>query len=203
MTPEDQGAPRGLGFWKFNNSLLENEEFVTKLKFLIQNAKEKYKEVTDKRLFWEIIKMEIRIFSIQFAKRKVKEKRDMKFELLRKLQDLNARIDATPEGNPLANEPKKIEIKLDQMASKEKTRGCIVRSRARWYESGEKCNKYFLNLSKRSYNKRHIKKLKSSAGSTIEDSKTILNEMKNYYQQLYTYQFWTFTKTRRCLTKPL
>ena len=30
--------------------------------------------------------------------------------------------------------------------------------------------------------------MKSSAGSTIEDSKTILNEMKNYYQQLYTSQ---------------
>ena len=70
----------------------------------------------------------------------------------------------------------------------EKTRGCIVRSRARWYESGEKCNKYFLNLTKRSYNKRHIKKLKFSAGSIIEYSKTILNEMKNYYQQLYSSQ---------------
>ena len=156
MTPEDQGVPRGPGFWKFNNSLLENEEFVTKLKFLILNAKEKYREVTDKRLFWEMIKMEIRIFSIRFAKRKAKEKRDMEFELLRKLQDLNARIDAAPEGSPLANEAKKIKIKLDQMAE-EKTRGCIVRSRARWYESGEKCNKYFLNLSKRSYNKRHKK----------------------------------------------
>ena len=30
--------------------------------------------------------------------------------------------------------------------------------------------------------------MKSSAGSIIEDSKTILNEMKNYYQQLYTSQ---------------
>ena len=42
LTPEDQSAPRGPGFWKFNNSLLGNEEFVTKLKFLIQNAKENY-----------------------------------------------------------------------------------------------------------------------------------------------------------------
>ena len=156
LTPEDQGVPSGPGFWKFNNSLLENEEFVTKLKFLILNAKEKYREVTDKRLFWEMIKMEIRIFSIRFAKRKAKEKRDMEFELLRKLQHLNASIDAAPEGTPLANEAKKIKIKLDQTAE-EKTRDCIVRSRARWYESGEKCNKYFLNLSKRSYNKRHIK----------------------------------------------
>ena len=37
----------------------------------------------------------------------------------------------------------------------------------------------FVDLSKRSYNKSHIKKLKSSAGSTIEDSKTVVNEMKN------------------------
>ena len=96
-----------------------------------------------------MIKMEIRIFSIRFAKRKAKEKRDMEFELLRKLQDLNARIDAAPEGSPLADEAKKIKIKLDQMAE-EKT----VRSRARLYESGEKRNKCFLNLSKRSYNKR-------------------------------------------------
>ena len=78
--------------------MLENEEFVTTLKFLILNAQEKYREVTDKRLFWEMIKMEIRIFCIRFAKRKAKEKRDMEFELLRKLQHLNASIDAAPEG---------------------------------------------------------------------------------------------------------
>ena len=35
-----------------------------------------------------MIKMEIRIFSIWFAKRKAKEKRDMEFEHLRKLQGL-------------------------------------------------------------------------------------------------------------------
>ena len=37
LTPEDQ-VPREPGFWKFNNSLLENEEFVTKFKFFILNA---------------------------------------------------------------------------------------------------------------------------------------------------------------------
>ena len=75
--------------------------------------------------------------------------------------------------------------------TQEKTRGCIIayyqkQSSMVWIR--RKCNKYFLDLSKRSYNKSHIKKFKSSAGSTIEDSKTILNEMKNYYQQLYTSQ---------------
>ena len=55
-----------------------------------------------------MIKMEI--FSIWFAKRKAKEKRDIEFELLQKLQDLNARIDAVPEGNRLANEAKNINL---------------------------------------------------------------------------------------------
>ena len=91
--------------------------------------------------------MEIRIFSIRCAKRKAKEKRDMEFELLRKLQDLNARIDAAPEGSPLANETKKIKIKLDQMAV-EKTRGCMVRSRARWNESGENVINIFSTFRK-------------------------------------------------------
>ena len=67
-------------------------------------------KTSDKRLFWEIIKIEIRIFSIWFAKRKAKEKRGIEFELLQKLQDLNARIDAAPEGNPLANEAKNKKI---------------------------------------------------------------------------------------------
>ena len=77
-----------------------------------------------------MIKMEIRIFSIGFARRNAEDKRDMEFELLQKLQDLNARIDAAPEGNPLANEAKKIKIKLDQIAE-DKASGCIIRSRAR------------------------------------------------------------------------
>ena len=65
-----------------------------------------------------MIKMEIRIFSIWFAKRKAKEKRGIEFELLQKLQDLNPRIDAAPVGNPLANEAKKIKIELDQMTER-------------------------------------------------------------------------------------
>jgi len=46
---EEKKGQRGPGFRKFNKSLLENEEFVFKMKFIIINAKEKYKDVTDAR----------------------------------------------------------------------------------------------------------------------------------------------------------
>ena len=45
----------GPGFWKFNDPLLENEEFVTNLKFFIIHAKEKHSNTKDKKLYWEMI----------------------------------------------------------------------------------------------------------------------------------------------------
>ena len=71
IKPEDKQQNRDPGYWKFNNSLLENEDFVTKMSFIIKHAAEKHKDVVDKRLYWEMLKMEIRIFAIRFAKRKV------------------------------------------------------------------------------------------------------------------------------------
>jgi len=44
----------------------------------------------------------------------------------------------------------------------EKVEGIIVRSRARWYEHGEKNSKYFFNLEKRNHTKKHIRKLRMS-----------------------------------------
>ena len=49
--------PRGPGFWKFNNSLLEDNEYTEKLSENIAVFIEKYKHVEDKRLSWELIKM--------------------------------------------------------------------------------------------------------------------------------------------------
>ena len=46
----------------------------------------------------------------------------------------------------------------------------------------------FFNLEKRSYEKRHISKLKISEGTTAEDPKVILDAMKNFYNQLYSSQ---------------
>ena len=48
----------------------------------------KYEDVTDKGLFWEMVKMEIRATTIVFAKRKAKQKRDEEKELLQQFSNL-------------------------------------------------------------------------------------------------------------------
>ena len=65
-----------------------------------------------------------------------------------------------------------------------KVEGIIIRSRARWYEHGERSSKYFLNLEKRNYVKKHIRKLDIN-GVLTTDSLKILNEQKRFYQELY------------------
>lgn len=53
-------TPRGPGFWKFYNTLLDDEVYVTHIRELIPQIREKYSFVQDKQLFWELMKMEIR-----------------------------------------------------------------------------------------------------------------------------------------------
>ena len=65
----------GPGFWKFYNSLLDNEELLTHLKFFLIHTKEKHCDTKDKRLYWEMIKMEIRDFCIRFSKQLSKRNR--------------------------------------------------------------------------------------------------------------------------------
>ena len=66
-----------------------------------------------------------------------------------------------------------------------KTQGTIDRSRARWYEFGEKNNKYFLNLEKGSHRKKHIASLKNEDGSILRNAKQILPEEENFLKNIY------------------
>lgn len=69
-----------------------------------------------------------------------------------------------------------------------KTRGTILRSRARWHEQGERNNKYFLNLEKRNHSRKLVSKLKLQNGSVITNQFDILEEQSKFYKSLYNSQ---------------
>ena len=51
--------PRGPGFWKFNNTLLKDPQYIYKIRNTYTQTRKYYGHLTDKRLFWEMIKMEL------------------------------------------------------------------------------------------------------------------------------------------------
>jgi len=68
---------RGPGFWKFNNSLLTDKPFTDELRKNIEIWKKSYSDLEDKRLAWDLIKMEIRNFSRYFSIKKAKTKQNL------------------------------------------------------------------------------------------------------------------------------
>ena len=108
--------PRGPGFWKFNNSLLSDTKYVESLNFLIPAFAKKHHKVEDKGLVWEMIKMEIRAFTIQFSKKKAKSRRDEESALLSEMIKVQCKLQ-TEYSDSLRSELERIKSKLTKIAS--------------------------------------------------------------------------------------
>ena len=62
----------------------------------------------------------------------------------------------------------------------------MIRSRARWYEEGERSSKYFLRMEKRNYSNKCINRIKLDDESITADRKQILEQLNRFYKKLYT-----------------
>ena len=116
--------------------MLSANEYVALLRSNILEFVEKYKEVEDKRLFWEMVKMEIRGLTVRFSKLKAKRNRDEEKLLTSRFAQLSAKLQTAYSKDDKV-ELERIKSKLSDFQT-EKTCGAIIRSRARWHEHGEK-----------------------------------------------------------------
>ena len=133
----EQRKKSGPGFWKFNTSLLEDKEYVEKMCESIPAFKEKYKDVTDLGLKWDVIKMEIRSFTVQHSKKRARSEKDKENQLLIKLNDLQEKLCSSRNDLNLLNEYYTPNVKLEKLLNR-KIKGTILCSKARWYDNGEK-----------------------------------------------------------------
>ena len=145
--------------------------------------REEEKEIEDKRVSWDWIKYNVRLFSIEYSKSRAKTIRKEEEIMQRKYLDAQVKR----QQNPCVETRKVLEeckTGLEKFYDK-KTDGIIVRSRARWHEHGEKSTKYFLSLEKRNHTRKYIRKL-SLSGVITTNYKQILNSAADYYKGLYS-----------------
>ncbi len=135
-----------MGFWKFNSNLLHDPDYIKNITDLIQNLKPDTAQMIDKQLRLDYIKTEIGGFTLPYASRKNKERRELKRKfkntLLNIQNDLNEKMSEAK-----MDEYYSIKKELEKIEEIE-TKGAIVRSKAKLSEAGEKNSKYFLNLEK-------------------------------------------------------
>ena len=180
---------RAPGSWKFNNQLLEDENFIQLVNRTYPEILEKYKDLENKRLLWEMIKMEIRAFTISYSKKKRREAKQREIELQNEINELDQKIcnDLCLDTNTLNNyEEAKKQLKyLYELKGRE----TMFRSKSRWIEQGEKPTKYFFNLEKKKYEKKLIKELKTeNPTEPLTNIKDINNKIEEHFTQLLSSQ---------------
>ena len=151
-------SPRGKGYWKFNNDLLADNEFVDKIKstisdFLLNNTADE----TNPHVRWEALKCFLRGHIISYSAEKKKRMFAKQTILENLIKQEEQKLLSSSDESVVMNKIKSFQNDLDSLVQN-RTKGAIIRSRCRWAENGEQNTKYFLNLEKRNATKKKYSK---------------------------------------------
>ena len=173
-----------INFWKFKTNLVNDSAYCELLTTEYANWLEEFKEVQDKRVLWDLIKYKIRQQTIRYSKTKARERRANSLQNLEEdLKECTEKCDSDPNTKNL-EELECLQTEYDSMYDYI-TQGAIIRSRATWYEFGERNNKYFLNLQNFNKKKSTVRKVFNREGKLTTDPKQIMNELEAFYSDLY------------------
>ena len=172
---------KGPGYYKFNNSLLNDKNFAQKMNDLIDNFDT---EDNDPQLAWELLKVKIREFSISYSKSKSIERRNKLAIMRGKLDDLDTLLGQLPNSDVILQQRNKIKAELE-IAENTSAKAAQVRSRAKWIAEGEKNTKYFLGLEKAKAMNKIMDSVINKEGVEVNGQENILRVQKEYFESLY------------------
>ena len=177
-------SQRGPGFWKFNNLLLEDIDFLNKMNSnILENVESsEHLEPIDR---WLFIKKQMITLAKSFAKSKAGEKSLIISQLSEQILELENKI-VLQQIPREADTALLIQSKQDiEELLEEKARGAMFRAKVRWQEYGERTTKFFFNLEKARYNAKVCNKIIQPDGSLVTDSKEVKELQRNFYQDVY------------------
>ena len=167
---------------------MKDDNYTEQIRNIYPEFREKYRYIQDKRMFWELLKMEIRCMTISYAKRKAKETNERELVIKDTLDRLDHIICNNADLTNINQELKQYENLKKELQELYENKGeaAKFRSKCQWVEKGEKPTKYFFNLEKRNYSRKVISELEDEDGETINNEEQILLEVENYYKNLYS-----------------
>ena len=189
---------RGKGTWKLNTSFLKEKDFVTLVNRCIKEEYQKYAFPVyspqylynvandiglniDYDLFLEVVLLRIRGEAIKYGSMKKRLSNQQQKQLEREIEQL----ETVTKDNDLDLE--KLESKKKELVEfrQKEMQGHLIRSRTQWVIEGEKPTKYFCALEHKNYMDKTIKCLKTKNQTVTRKQEEILQEVKNYYEELF------------------
>ena len=182
---------RGPSYWKFNNSLLKQHDYVALINDKIDLCQAAF-ETFPPQLKWEYCKNQIKECSVQYSKQKAQLRRNDLSRLRARLKEIQTELSANianeENRETLLNEMTDTKLALDLLSLHE-AQGAQIRSRLRWIEQGERNTKYFLGLEKANCKNKTITALKNKEGILCTKQKEVMKIQVDYYKCLYAEKF--------------
>ena len=175
----------GKSYWKFNNSLCADKQFVDRFNEKIIELKDLWIPlISDKLLLWDFLKMKMREFIITYSKERAKHRRCEIEKLEKEINLLENQLLATPLKFIVdeIEEKKNILNKIHDYSRQ----GLKIRSRAEWFEEGENKTQYFEQLLKSNKRKSVIQQIFNKDGQLTKDTDEILKTINFFYEKLYS-----------------
>ena len=175
---------KGKSYWKFNSLLLKDNNYTTGLKKMIAEKKVEYADLNN-QIKWELIKYEIRKFTMMYSKKVAREKR----RLLEKNEKITIEFESKPRDEHSISEVEYNRAKQGiELYHMEKAKGYILRSKCEIYEEGEKSTKFFLGLEKKRAINGTIDSLQVEGNKEVQNYTEVLEEIKKFYKKLFMKQ---------------
>ena len=189
---------RGRGLWKLNCSLLKNKDYLILINNLIDREKLTYSAMVYNPIsvaaipnselqftiaddtFLKILLLKIRGETIKFASTLKEQSNELELKLDTNIENLEK--ECFP-GSIEKLYDKKQEL---QNIRETKIQAIKIRSRAIWLKDGEKPSKYLTSLENKYYIEKTIKLLEKQDGQILTEQSDILNEVKSFYEHLFS-----------------
>ena len=160
----------------------------------INNTVYSYSDLKSKQLMWEIVKVNIREFSIKYSKLKANRKAKTIKNVQDEIDVISNKVLLLESKNVLSKEETDtlhyLHLRKAELQSNlknffdSKSKGYSICSRAKWIKEGEIGSRYFLGLEKQRQANNVIRKVKHEDNTIIEGNKA-LSEIVDFYTKLY------------------
>ena len=138
-------------------------------------------------LFWEVLLTKLRGTIISHAASIKRNRMQKENKLIKDLELLDHLYILNMNDKQLEQEIKEKNKELEEIRDI-KLKGSFIRSRSQMYSQEEKPNKLFLNLENNNFISKNIKELIKANDIKITEPDKITEEMRTFYEDLYSYK---------------
>ncbi|CAM2114281.1 unnamed protein product [Caretta caretta] len=167
----------GPAYWHFNNSLLEDESFVTSFWEFWLAWREQWRAFPSVRRWWDLGKVRAKLFCRDYTRGTSRRRNAVIEQLEREVLEMERRLAANPEDLPLCGACREKQEELRAFED-HRARGAFVRSCIRL--------RFFYALEKMRGAKKHVTCLLAEDGTPLTDPEEICGRARDFYTSLFS-----------------